>query len=285
MSTAEPREDATERSVATEEAGVPEQSLAALISNLPGMVYRCKNDSAWTMELVSAGCQDLTGYASHELLGNKVVSYAGIIFAEDQGAVWEQVQAALARRAPFTLKYRIRTKAGEEKHVYEKGRGAFGENGALLALEGFVMDITAHVHAERELAEKSLIIEAQRDAIRNLSTPIIEVWDGVLTLPIVGALHGSRVADMTQALLDAVSRRRASRAILDLTGVEAMDPATAAHIVLMIRAVELLGARGVIVGIRPEVAQTLASLNVDLGSVVTLSNLREALLACIAKRI
>jgi rsbT co-antagonist protein RsbR len=272
--------DSTERNLAVEEAREKERFLATLMSNLPGMVYRCLNDPSWTMEFVSAGSEALTGYQPGDLIKNRVASFADLIVPEDQGLVWDKVQAAVAERTPFFIKYRIRTRGGEEKWVYEKGRGVFDEKGDLLAIEGFLTDITASVRAEQDLIDKLRIIEAQRDAIRHLSTPIIEVWEGVLTLPIVGAVDRERAADITQTFLQAIAQKRCRHAILDLTGVEAMDTTTAEHIVRMLRAAELLGARGVLVGIRPDVAQTLVRLHVDLSTVVTLSDLREALIAC-----
>jgi rsbT co-antagonist protein RsbR len=272
--------DVTERNIAVEEAREKERFLSTLMSNLPGMVYRCLNDPSWTMEFASAGAEELTGYRPEELVGGKVVTFVSLIVPEDQDNVWDKVQAALAERTQFFIKYRIRTRSSEEKWVLEKGRGIFDETGVLLALEGFLTDITAHVRAQQEIVEKLRIIEAQRDAIRHLSTPIIEVWEGVLTLPIIGAVDRARAADIMHAFLDAIAQKRCRHAILDLTGVDAMDTTTAEHIVRMLRAAELLGARGVLVGIRPEVAQTLVGLNVDLSTVATLSDLREALIAC-----
>jgi anti-anti-sigma factor len=273
--------DVTDRHAAIEEAIEKERFLETLMSNLPGMVYRCLNDPQWTMVFVSAGTEPLTGYTQDELLFNKSAAFGvDVTVPEDQGPVWDVVQEALGRRESFFLKYRIRTKGGVLKWVQEKGRGIFGDAGELLGLEGFIIDISESVRVEQELVEKIRIIEAQRDAIRSLSTPIIEVWEGVLTLPIVGVLDNARAAEITQALLQAVAQRRCRHAILDLTGVEALDSSTADHLLKMVQAVELLGARGVLVGIRPEVAQTLVTLGVDLTRIVTLSDLRQALLAC-----
>lgn len=273
--------DATDRYEAEEEARARERFYAMLMSNLPGMVYRCLNDPAWTFEFISIGCLDITGYSSDELTNNRVISYSELIVPEDVEPVWEGVQVAVGQRMPYFLRYRIKARSGEEKWVYEKGRGVFDDDGKLLALEGFLTDITESVRAQQELLEKLRIIEAQKDAIRNLSTPIVEVWEGVLTLPLVGAIDTTRAAEITQALLNAVATKRSRYAILDLTGVEAMDTSTADSIVRMVRAVELLGARGILVGIRAEVAQALTASKVDLSTIVTLSDLRQALIACI----
>ena len=133
-----------------------------------------------------------------------------------------------------------------------------------------------------ELEEKLDIIARQQAAIQALSTPIIQVWDGVLAVPVVGAVDGDRASRMMEKLLETIIHTKSRHAILDVTGVETIDTATADNFVRIVRAVQLLGARGVISGIGPMVAQTLIDLGVDLSSVRTFSNLREALKACIA---
>lgn len=125
---------------------------ATLVSNLPGMAYRCRNDANWTMEFVSEGCKELTGYNPADLVENGTIAYAELIQADDRGAVWEDVQAAIKERGPFRLIYRIRTRAGEERWVWEQGRGIFSNSGQLAALEGFITDITDRKRAEETLA-------------------------------------------------------------------------------------------------------------------------------------
>jgi len=148
------------------------------------------------------------------------------------------------------------------------------------ALGGFLFDITDRKETEAALRDKLDIIQRQQDAIRRLSSPIIEVWDGVLTMPIFGTANDDRAQQMMEVLLEAVVRTRCRYAIIDLTGAEALDTGTADHIIKIIRAVQLLGAQGIVVGIRPEMAQTMVAIGVDLSGIVTLANLREALLMC-----
>jgi len=127
-----------------------QRALSTLMSNLPGMAYRCKNDRQRTMEFVSNGCLELTGYQSEELLENKAISFADLIYPDDQDYVWNEVQEAIAARRPFRLIYRIRSRSGI-KWAWEQGQGIFLPDGVLLALEGFVNDIT-----ERKMAEEAL---------------------------------------------------------------------------------------------------------------------------------
>jgi PAS domain S-box-containing protein len=147
-------------------------------------------------------------------------------------------------------------------------------------LGGFLFDVTERKEAEATLKEKLDIIEAQQVAIRKLSTPIIEVWEGVLTMPVLGVVDEPRAEQMMSVLLEAVTRTRCQHTIIDLTGADAVDTNTAAHIMKIVRAVQLLGAQSIVVGIRPEVAMTIVAMGVDLSSIITLANLREALLLC-----
>ena len=137
-----------------------ERRLGALMSNLPGMVYSCRNDPSWTMTFVSEGARDLLGYTADQLVGNRVVSYAELIHPADRNEVWRQVQEGVGQRRAFHAVYRVRTGSGEERWVQEQGRGIFDEEGNLLGLEGFVTDVTARNRAERLLRESNVRFEA-----------------------------------------------------------------------------------------------------------------------------
>jgi rsbT co-antagonist protein RsbR len=130
---------------------------------------------------------------------------------------------------------------------------------------------------QQDLEEKLATIEQQREAIRELSTPIIEVWDDVLCLPIVGVMDSVRSAEMTEALLGAIVEKRAGCAIIDITGIQVMDTATADHFLRMARSVRLLGSECVITGINPAIALTMQTMGVGLSDIVTLRSLRDAL--------
>jgi rsbT co-antagonist protein RsbR len=130
---------------------------------------------------------------------------------------------------------------------------------------------------QKELEEKLATIEVQRAAIRELSTPIIEVWEGVLCLPVVGVLDSTRSAEMTEALLAAIVEKKADCAIIDITGIQVMDTGTADHFLRMARAVRLLGANCLLTGINPAIAQTIIHMGVDLSGVVTHRTMRNAL--------
>jgi PAS domain S-box-containing protein len=134
--------------------------LETLISNLQGVVYRCRNEPDWPMEFVGGECEALTGYEAAALENDDVAWGEDVIHPDDTEATWETVQGALADREPFELTYRILTADDERKWVWERGRGIFAD-GMLEALEGFITDITDRVEREREL-------EAERDRVRAL---------------------------------------------------------------------------------------------------------------------
>jgi PAS domain S-box-containing protein len=138
-----------------------QRGLATLMDHLPGMAYRCRNDPDWTMEFVSRGALDLTGYSSAELIANTKVSYGQLIRVDDREAVFERVQAALQAKTNFRIVYRIAPASGPEKWVWEQGCGVFSAGGELQALEGFITDITEAKSAE-ETGRRLLLEQTAR---------------------------------------------------------------------------------------------------------------------------
>ncbi len=136
-----------------------QRRLATLMSNLPGMAYRCLNDETWTMEFVSEGCFDLTGYKSTDLLGNSKISYNDLIHPDDRTIVRTSVQKGLEKSEPFRMIYRIVTKKGKLKWVWEQGIGIYSDEGNLIALEGFIANITEQKLAEEEMRKFSRSVE------------------------------------------------------------------------------------------------------------------------------
>ena len=154
--------DVTERKRSEEALKESQRALSTLMSNLPGMAYRCLNDHTWTMEFISEGCLELTGYPPAQFIGNKSISYGELIHPADKEMVWGSVQASVSVDKPYQLVYRINTAAGEERWVWEKGRGILSPEGELVALEGFITDIT-----DRKRAEEMIEQQVERVAVVN----------------------------------------------------------------------------------------------------------------------
>lgn len=129
----------------------------------------------------------------------------------------------------------------------------------------------------RDLEEKLSTIEMQRLAIRELSTPIIEVWEGILCLPVVGVFDAARSSEMTEAMLKAIVDKEATCIIIDITGIQVMDTQTADHFLRMAKAVRLLGSDCVLAGVNPSIASTIVQMGLDLSDLVTYPSLRNAL--------
>jgi anti-anti-sigma regulatory factor len=117
--------------------------------------------------------------------------------------------------------------------------------------------------------------------VHQLQTPILQLWDDVLALPVIGMVDTKRSAEMMETLLSQIIKRQAKYVILDVTGVEIVDTKTADHFVKVMKSAELLGSRCILTGIRPAVAQTLVELGVNLSSISTLRNLQDGLRECL----
>ncbi len=168
-----------------------ERRLATLLSNLPGMAYRCRNDAHWTMEFVSEGCLALTGYASADLIENRTVSYNDCILPEDRPLVRNSVDQGLAEGRHFQMEYRIRTARGEVRWVSEQGVAVPAGNGGGLAIEGFIADITqrkeatealrlANAELERRVAERTSELSASHEQLRQTNEHLLAVYEGMV---------------------------------------------------------------------------------------------------------
>lgn len=121
------------------------------------------------------------------------------------------------------------------------------------------------------------VILRQTDEITEISTPVIRVWDGILALPIIGTLDSARTQVVMESLLNEIVETGSSIAILDISGVPAVDSLVAQHLLKTVSATRLMGAECVISGIRPEIAQTIVHLGIDLSEIVTKATLASAL--------
>jgi PAS domain S-box-containing protein len=151
-----------------------QRQLTTLISNLPGMAYSCANDETWTMRFISPGCFELTGYTPEEFALNHTIAFADLIHPDDVQLVDDTVQPALAQRRPFQVTYRIHTKQGQEKWVWEQGRGVFDANNQFIAIEGLITDISEQQAAlrDREAAEAASTAFQERLTFLIQKTPI-----------------------------------------------------------------------------------------------------------------
>jgi rsbT co-antagonist protein RsbR len=121
------------------------------------------------------------------------------------------------------------------------------------------------------------VILRQTDEIAEISTPVIKVWDGILALPIIGTLDSARTQVVMESLLSQIVETGSSITILDISGVPAVDSLVAQHLIKTVSATRLMGAECIISGIRPEIAQTIVHLGIDLSGIITKASLASAL--------
>ena len=127
------------------------------------------------------------------------------------------------------------------------------------------------------------VIERQQQELLDLSTPVIKLWEGIVAVPLIGTLDSERTQVVMESLLEAIVENEAVVAIIDITGVPTVDTLVAQHLLKTVAAARLMGAECLISGIRPQIAQTIVHLGVELGDVTTKSSLADALRVALKK--
>ena len=152
--------------------------LSGLLQALPGVVYQCRNDPQWTMEYISNGCRELTGYAPEDLIGNRRIAYAELIVPEDREKVWQEVQKAVRERRPYRLVYRMRTASNDVKWVWEQGSAVYDEESEVAFLIGYISDVTAWRQIEEEFEHARQDWHSEKEAWRRTEKRLLnEVWE------------------------------------------------------------------------------------------------------------
>jgi diguanylate cyclase (GGDEF)-like protein/PAS domain S-box-containing protein len=172
-----------------------QRRLTHLINSLPGIVFACANDAEWSMTYLSQGVFNITGYKSEELTGmNRTITYNEITHPEDLSNVLTAINVAITHQKPYVVEYRIRTKAGEEKWLWEKGSGVYDHEGKILALEGFISDITDRKQAEESLSAQAQVLErmaegvfvAEEDGTISFTNPALDAMFGYQRGELIG---------------------------------------------------------------------------------------------------
>ncbi len=165
--------------------------------------------------------------------------------------------------------------------LFDRLRGEFGADPETLVEELWaatrLLDQLGLYTTEIFLKSREEVISRQQQDMLELSTPVVELWQGILALPLIGTLDSSRTQVVMQNLLEAIVAKGATIAIIDITGVPTVDTLVAQHLLKTVAAARLMGAECVISGIRPQIAQTIIHLGVELGNVATKATLATAL--------
>ena len=214
------------------------------------------------------GAERLKGYTADEAVGLHVSAF---YTEEDVRGGLAERELRIAREAgKFETEGWRRRKDGSRLWASVVITAMRDADGTLL---GYVK--VARDQTERRAADE--LIRRQRDEILELSTPVIQVWDRVLALPIIGTLDSNRASRLTESLLGQIAELSAEIVILDISGVPTIDTQVAQHLLKTVQAARLMGATSILSGVRPETAQAMVHLGIQLGTLRSRSTLRDAL--------
>ncbi|MFQ3630356.1 PAS domain S-box protein [Roseiflexus sp.] len=239
----------------------------ALVENAPDAIGVA--DFKGTIIYANTAYKTLTGYGDR-LIGMNGFDY--ILEADHETA--QKALASLAEGKAAFLEVHIRRADGNVLPAAATMYTQLSPRGEAHII-GFLRDISAQKRAEEErFALQQQVIEAQRAAIRELSTPLIPISETAVIMPLVGAIDSARAQQVIDTLLEGVAEYRAEMAIVDITGVQVVDTQVANALVRAAQAVRLLGAQVILTGIKPQVAQTLVQLGVSLEGIKTTGSLQ-----------
>ncbi|MDB4973496.1 MAG: hypothetical protein JWN48_1837 [Myxococcaceae bacterium] len=216
----------------------------------------------------NTGAETLKGYAASEVIGKHV----SIFYTE------EDVRSGLASRELETA-----DRAGRfefEGWRVRKDGSRFWANVILTPVRDEGGQHIGFVKVARDLTERlerQRLLERQRDEILELSTPVIQVWDRILALPVIGTLDSQRAARLTENLLQMIATQEAEFVIIDISGVPMIDTQVAQHLLKTVQGARLMGSESIISGVRPETAQAMVHLGIEMGSLRSRATLRDAL--------
>jgi rsbT co-antagonist protein RsbR len=229
------------------------------------------------------GCEKATGYVEEELLDKFFWDY--LVTKEELEAVQSTFKQLQAGHFPNSLDNYWVAKDGLKRLISWRNTALLDQAGEVEYVIATGLDITDLRAAEAERAElHARVIEAQRYALREVSTPLIPIADGIVAMPLIGVIDEQRAEQMMSVLLEGVSSHRAETVILDITGVQDVDTEVAGVFIRAAQAVRLLGAQVMLTGVKPRIAATLVNMAVDLRGIRTLGSLQAGIAAALDRR-
>ena len=273
----------TERAGAAPVHQISAESTAALLRELVAHLRQGRTQlrEEWARRITEA--QLLTAMSREEIFAEATAVYDNYVEVLESGSV--EALEAYARN----LSERIIPRGVETHEVVGivlllrdvLARSLFQKYQADFALLNRVLDAyepaanrIANTVAVGFVQERERVIRQQQEAIRELSTPVLQVRERLLILPIIGVIDPQRARQLTEQLLQGIRTNRAKVVVIDITGVPVMDAKVANHLVQTVEAARLLGATVIITGLSPEIAQTLVTIGVDLGKMNTVGDLQ-----------
>ncbi|MEM8530883.1 MAG: STAS domain-containing protein [Chloroflexota bacterium] len=266
-------QDVTEQKRAERELKITQQRLQSIINNIPMILFGINTEGIFTLS-EGRGLIDL-GLQPGQVVGLPVATVY-----QDVPEITGDVEKAM-KGEEFTTSHQVGDTYFETWYT-----PMHDQNGQLLGTIGVSIDVTARVRAEQEQHQlQEQIINTQASALAELTTPIIPISDTIVVMPLIGMIDSLRAQQIMDALLEGVTQQGAEIAILDITGMSVVDTQIANALIQVAQAVQLLGARVVLTGIRPEIAQTIVGLGINLHGIATHSTLQEGIALALAKRV
>ena len=264
---------------AAEELRQSKMLFESFIENLPSAISVV--DRERRILLINRPIEESIGLPRDQIVGKRQEELFPLETVEEWAVSDRQV---FESRQSLSVENGVPTPEGDRTFLSIKFPLSNAE-GHIFAIGNILTDITEQKRAEEErIAMREEIIAAQQSALRELSTPLIPIANGVVAMPIVGAIDSNRAQQIMESLLEGISALQAETAILDITGVRVVDTQVAQALLQAARAASLLGAQVVLTGIGAEVAQSLVHLGADLSRIVTRSNLQAGIAYALEKR-
>jgi len=236
-------------------------------------IVECSDDAIYgktldgTILSWNRGAERIYGYSAGEMVGKPVSVLVPANKPDEVPAILERVKRG--ERVSHFETTRVR-KDGEVIDLSLNVSPIRDASGQIIGASTTARDVTEQKKMREALTERA-------KEILDVSTPVLQVWEGVVVAPFIGTLDTQRAQQFMERLLDKIVQTNSAVALLDVTGVPAIDTRTAQHLIETITSVRLLGAQAILTGVRPAIAQTLAHLGINLADVVTRSSLAAGL--------
>jgi rsbT co-antagonist protein RsbR len=230
---------------------------------------------------VNGALCELIGHPREALIGHSDPEF---VPAEQVEVFWRIDDMVTSSGQPHENEETLTDGAGNLRTIWTRKFPLRDAQGRVIGLSVMITDITPIKRRQEEverletqIQEKMTVIEAQASLLDQLSVPVIQVWDSILLLPLIGVIDSRRATQVMESLLQSIARAGARFVILDITGVPMVDTSVASYLIRAVQAAQLLGCQSILAGISPEIAQTLVGLGVDFSHILTRATLQNGL--------